>query len=83
MPGALREFKKLDANIRSEFKKVLKRRLESPIIEKHRLYGDLKGHFKIKLKSSGYHLIYRVIENELVIIVVQIGRRDKIYKKRF
>ncbi len=55
-------------------------------------YGDylkatkLEGHkdvYKIKLKSSGYRLAYQVENNELIIIVIAIGKREKglIYKK--
>ncbi len=82
MPKALKEFQKLDGSIKSEFKKILKKRLQNPVVEKHRLHGDYKGHFKIKLKSSAFRLIYRVLEKELVVIVVEVGRRDKIYKKK-
>ncbi len=82
MPKALKDFQKLDGSIKSEFKKILRKRLQYPVVEKHRLHGDYKGHFKIKLKSSAYRLIYRVLDEELVIIVVEVGRRDKIYKKK-
>jgi len=81
MPKALKDFKKLDGTIKSEFKKILQKRLHNPLIEKYRLHGDLKGYYKIKLKSSAYRLIYRVIQQDLVIVVVEVGRRDKIYKK--
>ena len=37
---------------------------------------------KIKLKSVGYRLVYEVIDNELVVVVVAIGKREnnKIYE---
>lgn len=81
MPKALKDFQKLDGSIKSEFKKHLKKRLLNPEIEKHRLHGDYKGHYKIKLISSTYRLIYRVLKKELIIVVVEVGRRDKIYKR--
>ena len=80
MPKALKAFQKLDRPIREEFKKHLKKRLKNPEIEKNRLHGDLIGHYKIKLKSSGYRLIYRVLKKEITVIVVEVGRKDKIYK---
>lgn len=82
MPKALKDFQKLDGSIKNEFKKILQKRLQNPIVEKHRLHGDYKGHFKIKLKSSAYRLIYRVLDKEIFIVVVEVGRRDKIYKKK-
>jgi len=81
MPKALKDFQKLDGSIKNEFKKHLKKRLKNPEIEKHRLHGDYKGHYKIKLKSGAYRLIYRVLKKEITIVVVEIGRRDKIYKR--
>ncbi len=82
MPKALKDFRKLDGSIKNEFKRILQKRLQNPIVEKHRLHGDYKGHFKIKLKSSAYRLIYRVLDKEIFIVVVEVGRRDKIYKKK-
>lgn len=81
MPNALKAFKKLNPNIKENFTKQLERRLENPKIEKYRLYGDYQGHYKIKLHSVGYRLIYRVIDNKCIVLVVEVDRRDKIYKK--
>lgn len=33
--------------------------------------------YKIKLKTSGYRLIYQVIDSELIVWVVAIGRRER------
>ncbi|WP_428095644.1 type II toxin-antitoxin system RelE family toxin [Candidatus Thioglobus sp.] len=49
-------------------------------MEKHRLHGDYQGYYKIKLHSIGYRLIYKIIEKESTVIVVEVNRRDKIYK---
>ncbi len=80
LPKALKAFGKLNPDTKEKFKKQLKLRLKNPKIEKHRLHGDYQGHYKIKLQSVGYRLIYKVIEKELIVIVVEINRRDKIYK---
>lgn len=77
---ALKEFNKLDPNIKKELKKHLQKRLLNPKISKYQLKVDLKNYYKIKLRSIGYRLIYQVIEDEVVVLVVKIGRRDKIYK---
>jgi len=38
---------------------------------------------KIKLKASGYRLAYEVIDQEIYILVIAIGKREKnvVYKK--
>ena len=74
---ALKEWKKLDGSIKEEFKKALSRRLKYPVVESARLHGNLSNCFKIKSKSSGYRLIYTVVEAEVVVIVLAVGERDK------
>ncbi len=82
-PDALKEWHALDGSVRAELKKVLTKRLVEPIVESARLHGDLNDCFKIKSKSSGYRLIYTVNKNAITVIVLSVGRRDKIaaYKK--
>lgn len=70
-----REWNKLGATIRDQFRKVLLRRLEEPRVPSARVHGA--GEFyKIKLRNAGYRLIYEVLEKEIVVLVVAIGRRD-------
>jgi len=33
--------------------------------------------YKIKLRSVGYRLVYQVRENEIVVSVVSVGKREK------
>jgi len=82
LPTALKEWRKLDNTIQSQFKKKLKERLESPHVPKCQLSG-FENHYKIKLRASGYRLVYEVIEEEIYVSVIAIGKRDKkvVYKK--
>ncbi len=82
LPVALKEWKKLDSGIRNELKKKLEKRLINPEIPSAKLVGQ-KDVYKIKLKSSGYRLAYQVKNDELVVIVIAVGKREKgiIYKK--
>ena len=73
---ALREWRKLDGSIRSQFKKQLAKRLLEPHVPSARLHGDLQNTYKIKLRDAGYRLVYEVIEQRLVIVVMAVGRRD-------
>ena len=74
--GALKEWHKLDGSIRAQFKKQLAKRLLAPHIASAKLRGDLQNTYKIKLRDSGYRLVYEVIELRLVVVVVAVGRRD-------
>ncbi len=82
LPVAIKEWKKLDNSIQAQFKKKLKERLENPHVQSSQLSG-FKNHYKIKLKASGYRLVYEVEEEALYVLVIAVGKRDKnlVYKK--
>lgn len=70
---AFKEWQRLDKTIREQFKKKLQ---ENPYVESSRLHGDLAGCFKIKLRASGFRLIYKVLDGKLVILVIAVGKRE-------
>ena len=78
---ALKEWKALDASTQVQFKKKLEERLENPHVPSARLFGTT-NRYKIKLKAIGYRLVYEVIDDEVVVIVVAVGKRErnKVYK---
>ena len=75
LPSALREWKKLDSSIQSQFKNKLKERLNNPKVKGDRLRG-FQNHYKIKLKSAGYRLVYEVEEQKITVLVIAVGKRD-------
>jgi len=79
LPSALKEWRKLAPEIKELFKAHLQRRLENPHIDSARIRG-YKNHYKIKLRSLGYRLVYEVAEKEIVVYVICVGRRDRIFK---
>lgn len=80
--SALKEFSKLNDEIKNQFKKKLINILENPKIPKNKLKGSNAANlYKIKLRTVGYRLLYEVIDDEVVVLVISVGRRDKIYKK--
>jgi len=81
IPTAMKEWKKLDNTIQKQFKKKLTERLERPHILPSQLSG-FENHYKIKLRASGYRLVYEVIDEEVVVMVIAVGKRDKsaVYK---
>ena len=82
VPTAFKEWKKLDNSIKLQFKKKLKERLEQPKIPGSQLSG-LENHYKIKLRASGYRLVYEVIDQDICVMVIAVGKREKnlVYKK--
>ena len=82
LPAAKKEWDKLAEPLKKQFKNKLAERLENP----HVLSAKLKGYdsvYKIKLRTAGYRLAYEVIDSEVVVYVLAVGKRDKnaIYKK--
>ena len=77
---ALKEFDKLSPDIANQFLKKLEKIVENPRITKNKLRGsDAKDLYKIKLRQSGFRLLYEVIDDRLVVLVIKIGRRDTVY----
>ena len=76
LPNAKKARHKLDPGVRHKLEKTLERRLHNPFIESAALSGDLAGCYKIKSKSSGIRLIYKVTESELILLVIIVGKRD-------
>jgi mRNA interferase RelE/StbE len=48
--------------------------LENPRIPKNKLSGH-PNRYKIK-RSIGYRLVYEVIDDEVVVLVIAVGRRE-------
>ena len=82
LPATQKEWGKLSPNIQSQFKKKLKERLENPHVPASKL-RSYDAVYKIKLRTAGYRLAYEVIDDEVVVYVLAIGKRDKdaVYKK--
>lgn len=80
-PKALKEFQKLESSLKEQFKKKLLERLENPKVPKDKLSG-FEDVYKIKLKRAGYRLAYKVLDDEVILIVLAVGQREnsKIYK---
>jgi mRNA interferase RelE/StbE len=74
---ALAEWRSLDKSVSLPIKKKLEKRLEHPAIDSARLSGALSECFKIKNASSGHRLIYTVIEEECVVYVLAVGKREE------
>ncbi|MGZ5009115.1 MAG: type II toxin-antitoxin system RelE family toxin [Methylobacter sp.] len=75
LPSALREWDDLDNSIKSQFKSKLKKCLENPHIPANKLRG-FDCAYKIKLRSAGYRLVYEVDDQEIIVFVIAVGKRE-------
>ncbi|WP_409295679.1 type II toxin-antitoxin system RelE family toxin [Pseudomonas sp. KCJK8670] len=73
---ALKEWQKLGDTVRQQLKKKLASVLLYPRVEANRLHS-LPDCYKIKLRSSGYRLVCQVIEQEVVVFVVAVDKRER------
>jgi len=82
LPSALKEWKKLAPPIQKQFKKKLEERSNNPRNKASQLRG-FKDVYKIKLRSVGYRLVYEVNDNEIIIYVIAVGKRERglVYSK--
>ena len=76
LPEALKEWHQLDGSIKLIFRKVLKKRLIQPKVPGSELHGDLKDCYKIKLLKHGYRLVYTIEDQELVVLVLAVDKRE-------
>ena len=78
---ALKEWKRLDSTLQEQFKKKLKERLENPLVPSAALSG-MKDGYKIKLKTAGYRLVYRVEDDIVYVTVISVGKRERLHVYR-
>ncbi len=79
--SAQKEWSKLGATVREQMKKKLLERLENPHVPAAKLSGA-ENLYKIKLRQSGYRLVYQVEDNIITVIVLSVGKRERneVYK---
>ncbi|HFW4795730.1 TPA: type II toxin-antitoxin system RelE/ParE family toxin [Salmonella enterica subsp. diarizonae serovar 60-67:z35:-] len=75
-PRALKEWQKLGETVKKQFRKKLVDVLSNPGVESARL-RELPDCYKIKLKTSGYRLVYQVQDDVVLVVVIAIGKREK------
>ena len=73
---ALAEWRKLDSSVREPLKKKLAERLVNPRVPAAALSG-MTDCYKIKQRSLGYRLIYRVDDDVVYVTVIAVGKRDR------
>ncbi len=74
-PRAQKRFEKLDYAIRQQLARKLVERAQMPRIQADAL-RRMKDCYKIKLRSSGVRLIYRVSDEEVILLVIAVAGRE-------
>ncbi|MCD9479213.1 type II toxin-antitoxin system mRNA interferase toxin, RelE/StbE family [Photobacterium phosphoreum] len=80
--SAYKEWNKLGTTLREQFKKKLLERLDNPHVPASKLSGA-DNLYKIKLRQSGYRLVYKVEDDVIIVTVLAVGKRERsdVYKK--
>jgi addiction module toxin, RelE/StbE family len=74
-------FKKLDKPVQKLIASFIKNNLENctnPRIKGKALVGNKKGFWRYRI--ADYRLIVEIIDDKLIIIIITIGHRSKVYK---
>ncbi|CAH8241928.1 Qin prophage; mRNA interferase toxin RelE (fragment) [Vibrio aestuarianus] len=68
--------------MQQQFKKKLIERLANPHVPASKLSGS-ENMYKIKLRQSGYRLVYKVEDDVLIVTVLAVGKRERsdVYRK--
>ncbi len=79
---ALKEWNKLGATVKEQFKKKLNKVLKNPKVDNAKLSGA-NNLYKIKLRQAGYRLVYEVNDQIVTVTVISVGKRERgvVYKK--
>ena len=80
--SAAKELRKYDKPVRNKIINAMDKLAENPYIG-DRLKGDLATIYSYHLKVSGveYRIAYQIKEQEIVVIVMQIGTRENFYSE--
>jgi mRNA interferase RelE/StbE len=75
-PSAAKAFRKLGTSDQRQISKKLTERCLNPHVVADRV-RDIPNGYRLKLKSAGVRLIYLVRDEELVILVLTVGKRER------
>jgi mRNA interferase RelE/StbE len=73
------DFRHLDGSLKKPVAKQLKKLETSPLLGEHlgnRAGLDLTGYYKLYAAKKGVRIVYRIIEQHVIVEVVAIGKRE-------
>ena len=85
-PEAKKDLESLDGRRQQLFLKTLKKILKSPQLGEqlgNKANLDLRGFRKIYFDNKKARIVYKVVDDELILFIIAIGKRDdmEVYKK--
>lgn len=82
LADAEKEFHKLDKSVRNQIEKYLTKlqELDNPRLKGEQLKGNLASFWRYRI--GNYRLICNIDDDKMLIIVLHIGHRSKIYKDK-
>lgn len=82
LADAEKEFYKLDKSVRNQIEKYLTKlqELDNPRLKGEQLKGNLASFWRYRV--GNYRLICSIDDDKMLIIVLHIGHRSKIYKDK-
>jgi mRNA interferase RelE/StbE len=82
LDSAAKQLRILDQPVKNQIIAALERISENPL-SGERLKGDLTAVYSYHLKVAGveYRIAYQIKEQEIVVVVLQIGTRENFYKE--
>jgi mRNA interferase RelE/StbE len=75
-PKAAKAFKKLDPALQTQLARKLSERRLNPKVPADAV-REIPNSYKIKLRASGFRLIYLVRDVQLVILILSVGKRER------
>lgn len=73
------DFRRLDGSLKQPVAKQLKKLETSPLLGEHlgnKAGLDLTGYYKLCVSKKSIRIVYRISEQEVIVEVVAIGKRE-------
>nr|VFJ54416.1 MAG: mRNA interferase RelE/StbE [Candidatus Kentron sp. FW] len=74
--SALKKWRKPGPTIKEQFKRKIEERPRNPHVPSAALSGA-RNIYKIKLRQSGYRLVYSAEDKTISVTVIAVGKRDR------
>jgi mRNA interferase RelE/StbE len=78
---AAKDFRRLDGSLKQPVAKQLKKLETSPLLGEHlgnKTGLDLTGYYKLYAAKKGIRIVYRIIQQEVLVEIVAIGKREEL-----
>ena len=78
---AAEDFRRLDGSLKQPVAKQLKKLETSPLLGEHlgnKAGLDLTGYYKLYAAKKDIRIVYRIIEQEVIVEIVAIGKREEL-----